>query len=730
MSQVEKLRNLEVAHSTLFDTPIGIYVVTIDGDFVECNDWVREILELPTDSPLPTSIKEFYHEPEERDVILEEMKAELHVNSKKWLEKIIRLKVKGREKFIKDYSRAIFDDSTKEPIGFLCCMINVTEEILYDRLFESSPVGIYKLDERDSFVEVSKAVVQMLGYTSEDEMLGKLISEFFADAEEEDKFRSAIRSSEKVNKLVVELKKKNELRRFFSLSAFPVRSDSDEYIGLAGTMVDVNTEELYRRILESVPVGLYVISERDGKDIITDCNKQFAILNGFDSVDEAIGYDIKELHASEASYREYMQKLEKSGEEPLHGYELKVKTRQDKIAKYEVNSRLVFDSKGNRIGRAGAMRDISEKTKLRHRVDELTEDIGRVLHTYSSSLVKIQNSLNVVLQSLEPDTFKKGFNLLPEQASRELFQPATRLAKSVEDLVVTAGTPWAAGALPSGKWQRLSELAKLVRTYQSSGRSEAHPPVLRTAAFNILEIWGEAQKNRLPNDITRQVRNNAQELLRLCNQISLHQLLDLTLAMEHPVSALREFVTTEKRKQEKKAIFRVSSLVSQAISHLNDFASNRGVDFRHLERGSDALVEVNERDVIRALDNLLHNAIKYSWERKKGEMPWISINTVVKDDQIQIEIQNWGVPIPKDEIANERIFETGFRGRMSSDRGRVGTGIGLADARRVAQEHGGDLFVKSLPAGFKGETDYTQPFLTTAILKLRLYYNQGAKYEA
>src|SRR5262249_21750787 len=151
-------------------------------------------------------------------------------------------------------------------------------------------------------------------------------------------------------------------------------------------------------------------------------------------------------------------KLEESGVEPLHGYELQVKTLQGKIAKYEVNSRLVFDSKGNRIGRAGAMRDPSEKTKLKHRVDELTEDIGRVLHTYSSSLVKIQNSLNVVLQSLEPNPFKKDFNMLPEQASRELFQPAIRLAKSVEDLVATAGTPWAEAALPPAKWQRLSEL--------------------------------------------------------------------------------------------------------------------------------------------------------------------------------------------------------------------------------------------------------------------------------
>jgi PAS domain S-box-containing protein len=729
---VEKLRELVAKQNTLFDAPVGIYVVTVNGDFVLCNDRVREILEIPQDSPLPASIQEFYHEPEERDAILEEMRAELNLNTKMWLEKVIRLKVREREKFIKDYTRAIFEPGTGEPIGFLCCMINVTEEILYDRLFESSPVGIYKLDEHGCFVEVSKAVVQMLGYASADEMLGKSIREFFADEDEEKKFWGTINTSDKVDKLVVELKKKNEARWFFSLSAFPVTSDNDEYIGLAGTMTDVNTEELYRRIMEYVPVGLYVIYQRDGKEIISDCNNQFAILNGFERAEQAKGFDIRELHASKQSYDEYIQALTVSGEEPLQGYQLKVRTRQGKESVYEVNSRLLFDSKGNHIGRAGAMRDINEKAaKLRHRIDELTRDFGNVLHTYSQSFVKIQNSLNVVLQSLEPDPFKKGLNLLPERAVRELTQPAARLAKSVEDLTAASNSQWAAGALPPAKWQRLSELSKHLSSYRDTNSPESHPSIVRTIAFKVMELSSEAQKNRLPNDLIRQVKYNAQEILRLCNLISLHQLLDLTLAMEHPIFALREFVTTEMRKQEMKKVVRISSLVSQAVSHLTDFGISRGVDFRHQESGhAGALVEVNERDVIRALDNVLHNAIKYSWERKKGELPWVSINTFVRKDLAHVEIQNWGVPIPKDEIELGRIYETGFRGRLSSDRGRVGTGIGLADARRVAQEHGGSLNVKSIPAGFKAETDYSQPFLTTATITIPLYYNQGAKYDS
>jgi signal transduction histidine kinase len=87
---------------------------------------------------------------------------------------------------------------------------------------------------------------------------------------------------------------------------------------------------------------------------------------------------------------------------------------------------------------------------------------------------------------------------------------------------------------------------------------------------------------------------------------------------------------------------------------------------------------------------------------------------------VNIEFENWGVPIKKEEIEQHLIFKVGYRGRLSGDRGRVGTGIGLADAQRVAQKHGGDLVVKSHPAvGSRNEDDYTQPFITSVIMKLQ-----------
>ena len=92
--------------------------------------------------------------------------------------------------------------------------------------------------------------------------------------------------------------------------------------------------------------------------------------------------------------------------------------------------------------------------------------------------------------------------------------------------------------------------------------------------------------------------------------------------------------------------------------------------------------------------------------------------------------ENWGVPIPKGEIDQGLVFHLGYRGKLSSDRGRVGTGIGLTDARRVSRDHDGDVTIDSRPALFGGrEDDYKQPFLTTVTLILPVHSKQREKGE-
>ncbi|CAG1004018.1 partial Sensor histidine kinase CusS, partial [Gammaproteobacteria bacterium] len=190
------------------------------------------------------------------------------------------------------------------------------------------------------------------------------------------------------------------------------------------------------------------------------------------------------------------------------------------------------------------------------------------------------------------------------------------------------------------------------------------------------------------------------------------------IQMDSTLRSLRDFITADVRKHEERKRLSLKHLIEQAITHMIEFAKSSRVDIVRKERDFDAEVEGIERDLVRALQNLLHNAIKYSWRRDRARAPWITIRAYARDQFACVEFENWGVAISQEEIDNALIFQLGYRGKWSKDRGRLGTGIGMTDAKRVAQDHRGDVLVTSRPAvsGAHRADDldyYSQPFITT-----------------
>jgi signal transduction histidine kinase len=91
------------------------------------------------------------------------------------------------------------------------------------------------------------------------------------------------------------------------------------------------------------------------------------------------------------------------------------------------------------------------------------------------------------------------------------------------------------------------------------------------------------------------------------------------------------------------------------------------------------------------LDNLLSNAIKYS---PAGGPVLVTVAREQIDGGAYavLAVQDHGVGIPAADLSH--IFERFHR--ASNVQGRIsGTGIGLASARQIVEQHGGDLTVRS-----------------------------------
>jgi two-component system phosphate regulon sensor histidine kinase PhoR len=88
----------------------------------------------------------------------------------------------------------------------------------------------------------------------------------------------------------------------------------------------------------------------------------------------------------------------------------------------------------------------------------------------------------------------------------------------------------------------------------------------------------------------------------------------------------------------------------------------------------------------RVVDNLLDNAIKYS---PAGSRIDVALSVIGSD--VQVRVIDRGVGIPTD--AADRLFSAYFR--SSRTKSLPGTGLGLHISRRVAEQHGGMLWLES-----------------------------------
>jgi signal transduction histidine kinase len=87
----------------------------------------------------------------------------------------------------------------------------------------------------------------------------------------------------------------------------------------------------------------------------------------------------------------------------------------------------------------------------------------------------------------------------------------------------------------------------------------------------------------------------------------------------------------------------------------------------------------------RILDNLLDNAAKYS---PAGAPIHVSLRVVGTEAHVRVEDRGVGVPAD----AQDRLFTPYFRSSRTRD--VPGTGLGLHISRRVAQDHGGRLWLE------------------------------------
>ena len=139
----------------------------------------------------------------------------------------------------------------------------------------------------------------------------------------------------------------------------------------------------------------------------------------------------------------------------------------------------------------------------------------------------------------------------------------------------------------------------------------------------------------------------------------------------------------------------LTPIVRQVADGLQMLARDRGVEIK-VSAPSEPLIVLGDRDeLIRALENLVENALKYGAAGKRVDLMLSRGQTRAGAPEARLSVRDYGPGIAPEHVP--RLTERFYRVDVAESRAQGGTGLGLALVKHVLNRHGGRLSIESTP---------------------------------
>jgi two-component system phosphate regulon sensor histidine kinase PhoR len=137
----------------------------------------------------------------------------------------------------------------------------------------------------------------------------------------------------------------------------------------------------------------------------------------------------------------------------------------------------------------------------------------------------------------------------------------------------------------------------------------------------------------------------------------------------------------------------LAPIVRQVADGLQTLARDRDVEIK-VSAPPDALIVFGDRDeLIRALENLVENALKYGVAGKRVDIMLARAQTRAGTPEARVAVRDYGPGIAPEHLP--RLTERFYRVDVADSRAQGGTGLGLALVKHVLARHGGRLTIES-----------------------------------
>lgn len=198
---------------------------------------------------------------------------------------------------------------------------------------------------------------------------------------------------------------------------------------------------------------------------------------------------------------------------------------------------------------------------------------------------------------------------------------------------------------------------------------------IRTPLTSIIGYLGLLKSSELNEDQTKYI------------QIAY----DKALQMKALAEDLFEYTTLRSSTNNKLVLapLHVNSMLEQVAAGFELEAEKKNITFNVITRPRDLVIDADVKMIVRMLNNLISNALKYG----HGATEINLIANKVNNEFVELRVENNGEQIPKKSL--QKIFDRFYRVESSRNLKTGGTGLGLAITKSIVDLHGGNIKCQS-----------------------------------
>ena len=198
---------------------------------------------------------------------------------------------------------------------------------------------------------------------------------------------------------------------------------------------------------------------------------------------------------------------------------------------------------------------------------------------------------------------------------------------------------------------------------------------IRTPLTSIIGYLGLLKSSELNEDQTKYI------------QIAY----DKALQMKALAEDLFEYTTLRSSTNNKLVLtpLHVNSMLEQVAAGFELEAEKKNIAFNVVTRPRDLVIGADAKMIVRMLNNLISNALKYG----RGATEINLIANKVNNEFVELRVENNGEQIPKKSL--QKIFDRFYRVESSRNLKTGGTGLGLAITKSIVDLHGGNIKCQS-----------------------------------